>query len=44
VKLTSLKIVSKLGILVGATLLGLCAAGFLAGYPMQQEMLNARID
>ena len=26
------------------TLLGLCVAGALAGYLMQREMLNARID
>jgi len=44
VKLTNLKITPKLGILVGVTLLGLCIAGALAGYLMQQEMLNARID
>jgi methyl-accepting chemotaxis protein len=44
VKLTSLKITPKLGILVGVTLLGLCIAGALAGYLMQREMLNARID
>jgi methyl-accepting chemotaxis protein len=44
VKLTGLKITSKLGILVGVTLLGLCVAGVLAGYLMQREMLNARID
>src|SRR5271163_2215673 len=37
-------IASKLGILVGVALLGLCVAGGLAGYLMQQEMLNARID
>lgn len=43
-KLTQLKITPKLGILVGVTLLGLCAAGVLAGYLMQREMLNARID
>lgn len=43
-KLTNLKITPKLGILVGVTLLGLCAAGILAGYLMQREMLNARID
>ena len=43
-KLTNLKITPKLGILVGVTLLGLCAAGALAGYLMQREMLNARID
>jgi len=44
VKLTNLKITPKLGILVGVTLLGLCAAGALAGYLMQREMLNARIE
>ena len=43
-KLNNLTITPKLGILVGVTLLGLCAAGALAGYLMQQEMLNARID
>ncbi len=43
-KLTNLTITPKLGILVGATLVGLCAAGALAGYLMQQEMLSARID
>jgi len=44
VKLTNLKITPKLGILVGVTLLGLCVAGVLAGYLMQREMLNARIE
>jgi methyl-accepting chemotaxis protein len=44
VKLNNLTITPKLGILVGVTLLGLCAAGVLAGYLMQREMLNARID
>ena len=43
-KLTNLKITPKLGILVGVTLLGLCAAGLLAGYLMQREMYDARID
>ena len=43
-KLTNLKITPKLGILVGVTLLGLCIAGALAGYLMQREMLNARVD
>ena len=43
-KLTNLTITPKLGILVGVTLLGLCIAGALAGYLMQREMLNARID
>jgi methyl-accepting chemotaxis protein len=44
VKLNNLTITPKLGILVGVTLIGLCAAGVLAGYLMQREMLNARID
>jgi methyl-accepting chemotaxis protein len=44
VRLTNLKITPKLGILVGVTLLGLSAAGLLAGYLMQQEMMAARID
>ena len=43
-KLTNLKITPKLGMLVGVTLLGLCAAGVLAGYLMQREMLNGRIE
>ena len=43
-KITNLKITPKLGILVGITLLGLCVAGVLAGYLMQREMLNARIE
>jgi hypothetical protein len=36
VKRTNLTITPKLGILVGVTLLGLCAGGF-AGYLMQRE-------
>jgi len=44
VKLSNLKITPKLGILVGVTLLGLCLSGVLAGYLMQREMLNARVD
>ena len=43
-KLKNLKITPKLGILVGVTLIGLCVAGVLAGYLMQREMLDARID
>lgn len=43
-KLTNLKITPKLGILVGVTLLGLCAAGILAGYLMKREMLNGRVE
>jgi methyl-accepting chemotaxis protein len=44
VKLNNLTIAPKLGILVGITLVGLCTAGVLALYLMQQEMMNARID
>jgi methyl-accepting chemotaxis protein len=44
VKLTNLTITPKLGILVGVTLLGLCIAGALAGYLMQREMFNARLE
>jgi methyl-accepting chemotaxis protein len=44
VKLNNLTITPKLGILVGVALFGLCIAGVLAGYLMQREMLNARID
>ena len=43
-KLSNLKITPKLGILLGVTLLSLCMAGVLAGYLMQREMLNARIE
>jgi methyl-accepting chemotaxis protein len=43
VKLNSLKITPKLGILVGVTLLGLCLSGVFAGYLMKREMVNARI-
>jgi methyl-accepting chemotaxis protein len=44
VKLNNLTITPKLGILVGVTLFGLCIAGVLAGYLMQREMLEARVD
>jgi methyl-accepting chemotaxis protein len=44
VKLNNLTITPKLAILVGITLLGLCAAGILAGVLMQREMLAARTD
>jgi len=44
VKLNNLTIAPKLGILLGVTLFGLCVAGALAGYLMQQEMLNARVE
>ena len=43
-KLTNLTITPKLGILVGVTLLGLGAAGVLAGNLMKSEMLDARKD
>ena len=43
-KFSNLTITPKLGILVGVTLIGLCAAGVLAGSMMQREMLNARIE
>jgi methyl-accepting chemotaxis protein len=42
--LRNMTIAPKLGILVGATLLGLCVAGVLASYLMREEMLNARTD
>jgi methyl-accepting chemotaxis protein len=44
VKLNNLTIAPKLGILVGVALVGLSIAGVLAGYLMQREMLNARIE
>jgi methyl-accepting chemotaxis protein len=44
VKLNNLTIAPKLGIVVGLALLGLCAAGVLAGRLMQQAMLDARIE
>ncbi len=43
-RLNNLKIGPKLGILVGVTLFGLCVAGALALYLMQQEMLSARVE
>ena len=43
-KLNNLTITPKLGILVGVTLFGLCIAGALAGYLMQREMFDARLD
>ncbi|MGA7072280.1 methyl-accepting chemotaxis protein [Bradyrhizobium sp.] len=42
--LRNLTIAPKLGILVGATLLGLCVTGVIASYLMRQEMLSARMD
>ena len=41
--LNNLPITAKLGILVGVTLLGLCAAGLYSAYMMQQEMVSARV-
>jgi methyl-accepting chemotaxis protein len=40
----NLRITPKLGILVGVTLLGLCAAGVYAGVMMKRELLNAHIE
>jgi methyl-accepting chemotaxis protein len=44
IRLNNLKIAPKLGMLVSATLFGLCVASAVASYLMQREMLNARID
>jgi methyl-accepting chemotaxis protein len=44
VKISNLTIAPKLGILVGIMLLGLCAAGVLAGYFVQREMMTSRIE
>jgi methyl-accepting chemotaxis protein len=44
VKLSRMTIAPKLGILLGVTLLGLSAAGILAGYLMRQEMLAAKTE
>jgi methyl-accepting chemotaxis protein len=44
VKLSNLKIASKLGILVAVAMLGLCVAGALAGYLMQRQLLEARFE
>jgi methyl-accepting chemotaxis protein len=42
--LNNMKIAPKLAIVVGMALLGLAAAGTFAGYLMQAEMLNARVE
>jgi methyl-accepting chemotaxis protein len=42
--LRNMTVAPKLGILVGVTLLGLCAACGIAIYLMQEEMFNARVD
>jgi methyl-accepting chemotaxis protein len=44
VKLNNLRIASKLVILVAVAMLGLCAAGVLAGLMVKREMLAARTD
>jgi methyl-accepting chemotaxis protein len=44
VNFKNLRITPKLGILVGVTLLGLCAAGVYAGIMMKRELLTARIE
>ena len=40
----NLPITAKLGILVGVTLLGLCAAGVMAARLVSQEMMSARME
>jgi methyl-accepting chemotaxis protein len=42
--LSNIKIVPKIGILVGMTLLGLCASGLYAATMMRDELVRARID
>jgi methyl-accepting chemotaxis protein len=42
--LRNMTIAPKLGILVGITLIGLCAAGWIATYLVRQEMFDARVD
>ena len=42
--LNNIRLAPKLAIVVGVALLGLGAAGTLASYLMEREMLNARID
>jgi len=44
VLLNNIRIAPKLAIVVGIALFGLGAAGTLASYLMEREMLNARID
>jgi methyl-accepting chemotaxis protein len=44
VTLTNLTIARKLGILVGVTLLGLCVAGILAGYLMQNVWMLGLVN
>ncbi|CAN5170417.1 methyl-accepting chemotaxis protein [soil metagenome] len=42
--LDNMRITAKLAILVGLTLVGLCAAGLFAGSMMQKEMFTARVE
>ncbi len=42
--LRNMTIAPKLGIVVGAALLGLCVAGGLASYLVQQQMFDAKVD
>jgi len=44
VKLNSIRITSKLVVLVAVTMIGLCAAGILAAYMVKSEMLSARTE
>src|SRR5215470_16680829 len=44
VKFDNMKIAPKLGILLGVALVGLSAAGILAGYLVKHEMLEARME
>jgi methyl-accepting chemotaxis protein len=44
VKLNNIKIAPKLAVVVGVAMIGLCIAGTLAGYLIQQEMMNAKIE
>lgn len=42
--LNNLPITPKISILVAISMLGLCSAGLLAGYLMQKEMVNSRVE
>jgi methyl-accepting chemotaxis protein len=44
VKLNNMKIAPKLAIIVGVAMLGLCIAGTFAGYLMQREMMNSKVE
>ena len=43
-KLNNIKIAPKLAIVVGVAMLGLCISGTLAGYLMQREMMNSKVE